>query len=88
MPNATSADSSAPAERENAPNVVGTCEAGRRPPTKRYFTDGAHLFEIVCTVLAYRLGRGPIRYIILRDCVSEAIAKVDELQLAALSLVR
>jgi hypothetical protein len=56
--------------------------------TRRYFTDGTRLFEIVCTVLAYRLGRGAIRYIILRDCVSEATTKVDELQLAALSLVR
>jgi hypothetical protein len=88
MPNATSTELTAPSKRENVPDVVPARETGRRPPTKRYFTDGTHLFETVCTVLAYRLGRGTIRYIILRDCVSEAFAKVDELQLAALSLVR
>lgn len=56
----------------------------------QYFTDGTHLYEIAAlrTVQNYGLARGPIRYIILRECVSEATAKVDELQLAALSLVR
>jgi hypothetical protein len=88
MPNATSTESSVPAKGEGAPSGVSTCEAGRRPLARKYFTDGTHLYEIVCTVLAYRLGRGPIRETILRDCVTEATAKIDDLQLAALSLVR
>ena len=56
----------------------------------QYLTDGMHLYEIagMRTVQNYGLARGTIRYVILRDCVSEATAKVDELQLAALSLVR
>jgi hypothetical protein len=56
----------------------------------QYLTDGTHLYEIAGTrnVQNYGLARGAIRYVILRDCVSEATAKVDELQLAALSLVR
>ena len=56
----------------------------------QYLTDGTHLYEVadMCTVQNYGLARGTIRYVILRDCVSEAIAKVDELQLAALSPVR
>ena len=56
----------------------------------QYLTDGMHLYEIagMRTVPNYGLARGTIRYVILRDCVSEATAKVDELQLAALSLVR
>jgi hypothetical protein len=88
MPNETNTEPSGPAKRKNPSNVVGTRETGRRPPTKRYFTDGTHLYEIVCRVQAYLLGRGIVRYVILRDCVTEATAKVDELQLAALSLVR
>jgi hypothetical protein len=56
----------------------------------QYFTDGTHLYEIadMYTLQNYGLARGTIRYTILRDCVSEAISKVDELRLAALSLVR
>jgi hypothetical protein len=88
MPHPANTDSSAPAKPENAPDPVRASEAERRPPRKRYFTDGTHLFEVLGTVLAYRLGRGTSRYIILRDCVSEATSKVDELQLAGLSLVR
>ena len=55
-----------------------------------YFTDGTHLYEIASqrSVQNHGLARGVIRYVILRDCVSEATAKVDELQLAALSRVR
>jgi hypothetical protein len=55
-----------------------------------YFTDGTHLYEIADqrSVQNHGLARGVIRYVILRDCVSEAIAKVDELQMAALSRVR
>ena len=56
----------------------------------QYLTDGTHLYEIadMRTVRNYGLARGAIRYVILRDCVSEATARVDELQLAALSVVR
>ena len=55
-----------------------------------YFTDGIHLYEIADqrSVQNHGLARGMIRYVILRDCVSEATAKVDELQLAFLSKVR
>lgn len=54
-----------------------------------YFTDGICLYEIAArrSVTNYGLRRGNIQYIILRDCVSEATATVDELQLAALSEV-
>jgi hypothetical protein len=56
----------------------------------RYLTDGTHLYEIAAqrTVENYGLRRGTIRYVIIRDCVSEATATIDELQLAALSEVR
>jgi hypothetical protein len=56
----------------------------------RYLTDGRHLDEVVSrrTVQNFGRQRGIIRYTILRDCVSEATATVDELQLAALSEVR
>jgi hypothetical protein len=55
----------------------------------KYLTDGIHLYEIADqrTVENYGLLRGTIRYVILRDCVSEAIAKVNELELVALSEV-
>jgi hypothetical protein len=56
----------------------------------RYLTDGIHLYEVVArrTVENYGLLRGTIRYVIIRDCVSEATATLDELNLAALSEVR
>ena len=56
----------------------------------RYLTDGTHLYEIADqrTVQNHGLTRGIIRYVIIRDCVSEAICTIDELQLAALSIVR
>ncbi len=56
----------------------------------RYLTDGIHLYEIAAqrTVQNYGLRRGTIRYVIIRDCVSEATATIDDLQLAALSEVR
>jgi hypothetical protein len=55
-----------------------------------YLTDGVHLYEIAArrTVQNFGLSRGVIRYVIIRDCVSEATATIDELQLAALSVVR
>lgn len=56
----------------------------------QYLTDGTHLYEIadMPTVQNYGLARGTFRYVILRDCVSEASARVNDLQLAALSRVR
>ncbi|HTT31080.1 MAG TPA: hypothetical protein VMG37_21880 [Solirubrobacteraceae bacterium] len=55
----------------------------------RYLTDGRHLYEVVSrrTVQNFGRQRGLIRYTIIRDCVSEATATIDELQLAALSEV-
>ena len=54
-----------------------------------YLTDGIHLYEIAAqrTVQNYGLRRGTISYTIIRDCVSEAIATIDDLHLAALSEV-
>ena len=54
-----------------------------------YYTDGICLYEIASrrSVRNYGLLRGRIDYIILRDCVSEATATIDGLQLAALSEV-
>ncbi|MGH2887298.1 MAG: hypothetical protein ACRDPA_32145 [Solirubrobacteraceae bacterium] len=56
----------------------------------RYLTDGVHLYEVAAqrTVQNFGLMRGTIRYVIIRDCVSEATATIDDLQLAALSEVR
>jgi hypothetical protein len=56
----------------------------------QYLTDGTHLYEIadMRTLQNYGLARGTIRYVILRDCASEATSTVDALHLAALSLVR
>jgi hypothetical protein len=55
----------------------------------QYLTDGTHLYEIVArrTVPNFGLTRGELGYVVIRDCVSEATATVDELQLAALSKV-
>jgi hypothetical protein len=55
----------------------------------KYLTDGIHLYEIAAqrTVQNYGLQRGTIRYVILRDCVTEAVATMGELDLAALSEV-
>jgi hypothetical protein len=56
----------------------------------KYLTDGIHLYEIAAerTVENYGLRRGTIRYTIIRDCVSEAMATINELHLTALSEVR
>ena len=56
----------------------------------RYLTDGTRLYEIADqrAVQNYGLIRGLIRYVIIRDCVSEATSTIDELHLAALSEVR
>jgi hypothetical protein len=57
--------------------------------TMRYLTDGTNLYEVAAqrTVQNYGLRRGVIRYTIIRDVISEATAAIDELQLAALSVV-
>jgi hypothetical protein len=56
----------------------------------RYLTDGGHLYEIAAqrTVENFGLQRGVIRYVVIRDCVTEATSTVDELQLVALTEVR
>lgn len=56
----------------------------------KYVTDGVHLYEIASqrTVQNYGLRRGTISYTIIRDCVSEAVAAVDDLHLLALTEVR
>ena len=56
----------------------------------KYLTDGVNLYEIADqrTVQNYGLRRGTISYTIIRDCVSEAMARIDDLHLAALSEVR
>lgn len=55
----------------------------------KYLTDGVHLYEIAYQRVLenYGLRRGTISYTILRDCLSEAMATMDELSLAALSEV-
>lgn len=56
----------------------------------RYLTDGTHLYEVVARRSVQNFGRqrGLIRYTTIRECVSEATATIDDLQLAALSEVR
>jgi hypothetical protein len=56
----------------------------------QYLTDGTRLYEIadMRPVQNYGLAQGIFVYVMLRDCVSETIAKVNELQLAKLSTVR
>ena len=55
-----------------------------------YLTDGVHLYEIADqrTVQNFGLLRGSISYTLIRDVVSEAVAKVCDLDLLALSEVR
>ena len=55
----------------------------------KYLTDGVHLYEIADqrTVQNYGLRRGTISYVIIRECISEAVARIDELHLAALTEV-
>jgi len=55
-----------------------------------YLTDGMHLYEVVTrrTVQNFGRQRGVIRYTTIRECISEATATIDDLQLAALSAVR
>jgi hypothetical protein len=54
-----------------------------------YLTDGIHLYEIAAqrTVENFGLMRGTIRYTVIRDCVTEAVATMNELDLATLSEV-
>ena len=58
--------------------------------TMKYLTDGVRLYEIAAqrTVQNFGLTRGVVRYTILRDVVTEAEARLDELHLACLSEVR
>ena len=55
-----------------------------------YLTDGTHLYEIAAqrTVQNFGRTRGLIRYVIIRDCVTETSATIDWLNLAALTVVR
>jgi hypothetical protein len=55
----------------------------------KYLTDGVNLYEIADqrTVQNFGLRRGTISYTIIRDVVSEAVAKIDDLHLAALTEV-
>jgi hypothetical protein len=56
----------------------------------RYLTDGVHLYEIADqrTVQNFGLRRGTISYTVIREVVSEAVARIDDLHLAALSEVQ
>ena len=55
----------------------------------KYLTDGLHLYEVAAQRTVQNYGRrgGTISYTILRDCVSEVVASVDDLHLAALTEV-
>jgi hypothetical protein len=55
-----------------------------------YLTDGTHLYEIAeqRTVENFGRTRGLIRYVTIRDCVTEAMTTIDWLNLAALTVVR
>lgn len=55
-----------------------------------YLTDGTNLYEIAAqrTVQNFGRTRGVIRYVVIRDCVTEMMATLDELNLAALTVVR
>ena len=54
-----------------------------------FLTDGVHLYEVAArqSVRNYGLTGGTFRYAIVRDVVSEATARLDDLHLAALSPV-
>jgi hypothetical protein len=54
-----------------------------------YYTDGRRLYEVAArrAVQNYGCRRGVIHYTILRDCVTEVVAHVDELYLIALEPV-
>ena len=56
----------------------------------RYLTDGTNLFEIAAerVVQNYGAARGLIRYVILRDCVTEETSNVDSLYLQCLEPVQ
>lgn len=55
----------------------------------KYLTDGIHLYEIAAerAVENFGLQRGTIRYAVLRECVTEAVATMKALDLATLSEV-
>jgi hypothetical protein len=55
-----------------------------------YLTDGVHLYEIAAqrVVENYGLLKGKIRYTVLRECISETVATMTDLDLVALSEVQ
>ena len=55
----------------------------------KYLTDGVHLYEVADqrTEQNYGLLRGTLSYVVITDCVSEASARIGDLELAALSEV-
>jgi hypothetical protein len=55
-----------------------------------YLTDGVHLYEIAAqrVVENYGLLKGKIGYTVLRDCISETVATMTDLDLVALSEVQ
>jgi len=57
--------------------------------TLGYLTDGRNLYEIASqrTVTNYGRAGGTISYTVLRDCVSLAEARVDDLTLVALEQI-
>ena len=52
-----------------------------------YLTDGIHLYEIAAerAVKNYGVLGGIIRYVIIRDCLTEAVYKIDELHRSRLA---
>jgi hypothetical protein len=76
-------------EEESYSGVAFPCPDSDPTTKMRYLTDGINLYEVIDrrTVQNFGLTRGHISYVIIRDCVSEATATIDELQLAALSEV-
>ncbi len=54
-----------------------------------YYTDGMRLYEVAArrTVQNYGLTRGAMRYVVLRDCISETTATLDDSDLLALTPV-
>lgn len=59
----------------------------------KYLTDGRRLYEVAAERTVENFGlarrsRPTIRYVILRDAVTEAVAKVDDVDLLALEELR
>ena len=75
----------------DAPNGFGLAHlaTGNKDGNMKYLTDGIHLYEVAAqrVVENYGLMKGKLQYVVLRDCVSEAMATMNELDVAALSEV-